>query len=129
MPRCRQGFDVQRVGLTGMPTRTQQCDLRLCAYASHGDTRRAAVPVEPGGVLLQAVQAFDSAAPADPVFVLSDLDIGMNDWIVPGVASGTTPTGPTAAKMLSKKRSRAVPNSTANLDRERRRHPVRTLPE
>ena len=45
--------DVQRTGpSTGMPTRTQQGDILLCAYASHGDTKHiAAVPGEPGGVL------------------------------------------------------------------------------
>jgi 2-oxoglutarate ferredoxin oxidoreductase subunit alpha len=47
-------FDIQRVGpSTGMPTRTQQCDILTCAYASHGDTKHVLlVPVEPGGMLL-----------------------------------------------------------------------------
>jgi 2-oxoglutarate ferredoxin oxidoreductase subunit alpha len=79
-------FDVQRVGpSTGMPTRTQQCDLLLCAYASHGDTRHVLLfPADPAECFTLAVAAFDLAERLQtPVFVLSDLDIGMNDWMVP----------------------------------------------
>jgi 2-oxoglutarate ferredoxin oxidoreductase subunit alpha len=79
-------FDVQRVGpSTGMPTRTQQCDLMLCAYASHGDTRHPLLlPANPGECFDMAVQAFDLADRLQtPIFVLSDLDIGMNDWMIP----------------------------------------------
>ena len=79
-------FDVQRVGpSTGMPTRTQQCDLLLCAYASHGDTRHVLLfPADPGECFSLAPVAFDLAERLQtPVFVLSDLDIGMNDWMVP----------------------------------------------
>ena len=79
-------FDVQRVGpSTGMPTRTQQSDLMLCAYASHGDTRHVLLfPANPEECFHMAVQAFDLAERLQtPVFVLSDLDIGMNDWMCP----------------------------------------------
>jgi 2-oxoglutarate ferredoxin oxidoreductase subunit alpha len=79
-------FDVQRVGpSTGMPTRTQQCDLMSCAYASHGDTRHVLLfPANPEECFYMAVQAFDLAERLQtPVFVLLDLDIGMNDWMVP----------------------------------------------
>jgi 2-oxoglutarate ferredoxin oxidoreductase subunit alpha len=79
-------FDVQRVGpSTGMPTRTQQCDLLSCAYASHGDTRHVLLfPANPEECFHMAVQAFDLAERLQtPVFVLLDLDIGMNDWMVP----------------------------------------------
>lgn len=79
-------FDVQRVGpSTGMPTRTQQCDLTLCAFASHGDTRHPLLfPSDPRECFEMAVTAFDLAERFQtPVFVLSDLDIGMNDWMVP----------------------------------------------
>jgi 2-oxoglutarate ferredoxin oxidoreductase subunit alpha len=79
-------FDVQRVGpSTGMPTRTQQCDLMLCAYASHGDTRHPMLlPANPSECFEMAVQAFDlSERLQTPVFVMSDLDIGMNDWMIP----------------------------------------------
>lgn len=79
-------FDVQRTGpSTGMPTRTQQCDLMACAYASHGDTRHVLLfPADPAECFEHAVMAFDLAERLQtPVFVLSDLDIGMNDWMVP----------------------------------------------
>ena len=77
-------FDVQRVGpSTGMPTRTQQGDIMSCAYASHGDTRHVLLfPANPEECFYQAVQAFDLAERLQtPVIVLSDLDIGMNDWM------------------------------------------------
>lgn len=77
-------FDVQRVGpSTGMPTRTQQSDIMAAAYASHGDTRHVVLfPANPEECFYLAVQAFDLAERLQtPVFVLSDLDIGMNDWM------------------------------------------------
>ncbi len=79
-------FDVQRVGpSTGMPTRTQQSDIMAAAYASHGDTRHVVLfPANPEECFYLAVQAFDLAERLQtPVFVLSDLDIGMNDWMCP----------------------------------------------
>ncbi len=79
-------FDVQRVGpSTGMPTRTQQADILLAAYASHGDTRHVLLfPADPAECFYLAVAAFDLAERLQtPVLVLSDLDIGMNDWMVP----------------------------------------------
>ncbi len=78
--------DVQRVGpSTGMPTRTQQGDILLCAYASHGDTKHILLfPANPRECFTLAVEAFDLAERFQtPVFMLSDLDIGMNDWVVP----------------------------------------------
>jgi 2-oxoglutarate ferredoxin oxidoreductase subunit alpha len=78
-------FDIQRTGpSTGMPTRTQQGDLMLCAYASHGDTKHIVLfPSDPAECFDFAVRAFDLAERYQtPVFVLSDLDIGMNDWMV-----------------------------------------------
>ena len=77
-------FDVQRTGpSTGMPTRTQQGDIMLCAYASHGDTKHLVLfPANPEECFHFAVAAFDLADRFQtPVFVLSDLDIGMNDWM------------------------------------------------
>jgi len=79
-------FDVQRTGpSTGMPTRTQQGDLMACAYASHGDTRHICLyPADPREAFELAAVSFDVAERFQtPVFVLSDLDIGMNDWMVP----------------------------------------------
>jgi 2-oxoglutarate ferredoxin oxidoreductase subunit alpha len=78
--------DVQRVGpSTGMPTRTQQGDILACAYASHGDTKHICVyPANPAECFTLMVKAFDLAERFQtPVFLLSDLDIGMNDWVVP----------------------------------------------
>ncbi len=77
-------FDVQRTGpSTGMPTRTQQCDLMLCAYASHGDTRHVCLyPANPEECFYLSVEAFDLAEQLQtPVFVMTDIDIGMNDWM------------------------------------------------
>jgi 2-oxoglutarate ferredoxin oxidoreductase subunit alpha len=79
-------FDVQRVGpSTGMPTRTQQGDLRSAAYASHGDTRQVCLyPANPEECFEFAVKSFDLADRLQtPVLVLSDIDIGMNDWMCP----------------------------------------------
>ena len=79
-------FDVQRAGpSTGMPTRTQQADLLSLAYASHGDTKHLVLfPANPEECFYMAVEAFDLADRFQtPVFVASDLDIGMNDWMCP----------------------------------------------
>lgn len=78
-------FDIQRGGpSTGMPTRTQQSDILACAYASHGDTSHILLlPADPGECFTMAADAFDIADRYQtPVFVMSDLDIGMNDWVV-----------------------------------------------
>ncbi len=78
-------IDVQRTGpATGMPTRTQQADLLSLAYASHGDTKHLIVfPADPRECFELTVRAFDLADRFQtPVFVASDLDIGMNDWMV-----------------------------------------------
>ncbi len=75
-------FDVQRGGpSTGMPTRTQQADVLSCAYASHGDTKHVLLlPEDPAESFDLAADAFDLAERLQtPVFVLLDLDIGMNE--------------------------------------------------
>ena len=77
-------IDVQRGGpSTGMPTRTQQSDLLICAYASHGDTKHVLLlPEDPRELFEFSAQSFDLAERLQtPVFVLEDLDIGMNDWL------------------------------------------------
>lgn len=77
-------FDVQRAGpSTGMPTRTQQCDILISAYASHGDTKHVLLfPEDPHECFAFAATAFDLADRLQtPVFVLLDLDIGMNEWL------------------------------------------------
>jgi 2-oxoglutarate/2-oxoacid ferredoxin oxidoreductase subunit alpha len=74
-------FDVQRAGpSTGMPTRTQQTDIITCAYASHGDTKHILLfPEDPAETFDFGAAAFDLADRLQtPVFVMMDLDIGMN---------------------------------------------------
>jgi len=75
-------FDVQRAGpSTGMPTRTQQCDVLACAYASHGDTKHVLMfPEDPHECFEMGALAFDLADRLQtPIFVMLDLDIGMNE--------------------------------------------------
>lgn len=74
-------INVQRGGpSTGMPTRTQQSDILACAYASHGDTRHVLLfPEDPYECFEMSAQALDLAERLQtPVFVMTDLDIGMN---------------------------------------------------
>jgi 2-oxoglutarate/2-oxoacid ferredoxin oxidoreductase subunit alpha len=77
-------FDIQRVGpSTGMPTRTMQGDVLSIAYLSHGDTKHVMLlPASVAECYQFAMEAFDLAEQLQtPVFVLSDLDIGMNNWM------------------------------------------------
>src|SRR5256714_5392307 len=82
-------FDVQRGSpSTGMPTRTQQADILSAAYASHGDTKHVLLfPEDPRESFAFAAEALDLADRLQtPVFVMMDLDIGMNDWLVEPLA-------------------------------------------
>jgi 2-oxoglutarate ferredoxin oxidoreductase subunit alpha len=82
-------FDVQRGGpSTGMPTRTQQSDLLSCAYASHGDTKHVLlIPEDPHECFELAALAFDLAERLQtPIFVMLDLDIGMNQRLTAPLA-------------------------------------------
>ncbi len=75
-------MDVQRSGpSTGMPTRTQQTDIRICAYSSHGDTKHVLlIPDDPHECFEFGALAFDLADRLQtPVFVMLDLEIGMNE--------------------------------------------------
>ena len=77
-------FDVQRGGpSTGMPTRTQQADLIGAAYAGHGDTKHPMLlPQDPGECFEFGALAFDlSDRLQTTIFVMLDLDIGMNEWL------------------------------------------------
>jgi 2-oxoglutarate ferredoxin oxidoreductase subunit alpha len=77
-------FDVQRGGpSTGMPTRTQQSDILLAAYASHGDTKHPLLfPEDPAECFDFGALAFDLADRLQTtIFVMLDLDIGMNEWL------------------------------------------------
>ena len=123
-------FDVQRVGpSTGMPTRTQQCDLMLCAYASHGDTKHVLLfPADPGECFDFSVQAFDLAERLQtPVFVLLDLDIGMNDWMTKD-PQWDDDYRPDRGKMLTRDEIEALPKFHRYLDRDDDSIPYRTLP-
>ncbi|GAB3523928.1 2-oxoacid:acceptor oxidoreductase subunit alpha [Emticicia fontis] len=75
-------IDVQRTGpSTGMPTRTQQSDITISAYASHGDTKHVLLfPSNPKECFELTADAFDLAERLQtPIIVLTDLDLGMND--------------------------------------------------
>jgi 2-oxoglutarate ferredoxin oxidoreductase subunit alpha len=79
-------FDIQRGSpSTGMPTRTQQADILSAAYASHGDTKHVLIfPKDPNEAFTMAADALDLADRLQtPIFVMLDLDIGMNEWLVP----------------------------------------------
>jgi 2-oxoglutarate/2-oxoacid ferredoxin oxidoreductase subunit alpha len=123
-------FDIQRVGpSTGMPTRTQQCDLTLAAYASHGDTRHVLLfPNNPEECFYMAVQAFDLAERLQtPVFVMSDLDIGMNDWMCPTLQWDDA-YRPDRGKVLSKEQIEKLDKFHRYLDKDGDAIPYRTLP-
>jgi 2-oxoglutarate ferredoxin oxidoreductase subunit alpha len=123
-------FDVQRSGpSTGMPTRTQQCDLLLCAYASHGDTRHICLyPSDPREAFELSVQAFDLAERFQtPVFMLSDLDIGMNDWMVPKLTWDDS-YRPDRGKVLTADDLEKVKTFYRYLDSDGDGIPYRTLP-
>lgn len=77
-------FNVQRMGpSTGLPTRTAQGDLMACALASHGDTKHPLlIPASPKEAFDFSIEAFDLAEKAQTaVFVMLDLDLGMNYWM------------------------------------------------
>jgi 2-oxoglutarate/2-oxoacid ferredoxin oxidoreductase subunit alpha len=123
-------FDVQRVGpSTGMPTRTQQCDILLCAYASHGDTKHVLLfPSNPEECFYMSVQAFDLAERLQtPVFVMSDLDIGMNDWMCPALEWDDS-YRPDRGKVLTKEQIEALPKFHRYLDVDDDAITYRTLP-
>jgi 2-oxoglutarate/2-oxoacid ferredoxin oxidoreductase subunit alpha len=123
-------FDIQRVGpSTGMPTRTQQGDLMECAYASHGDTRHVCLyPANPEECFYMAVQAFDLAERLQtPVLVLSDLDIGMNDWMCRDLRWDDS-YRPDRGKMLSKAEVLELKKFYRFLDLDDDGIPYRTLP-
>jgi 2-oxoglutarate/2-oxoacid ferredoxin oxidoreductase subunit alpha len=77
-------FDIQRVGpSTGLPTRTMQGDILACAFLSHGDTKHILLlPCSVEECYSMAMEAFEIAEKFQtPVFVMSDLDLGMNNWM------------------------------------------------
>src|SRR6188472_2461199 len=122
--------DVQRTGpSTGMPTRTQQGDLMMCAYASHGDTRHICLyPADPREAFEFAARAFDLAERFQtPVFVLSDLDIGMNDWMIPKLTWDDS-YRPDRGKVLGAQELEEAKSFYRYLDVDGDGIPYRTLP-
>ncbi len=123
-------FNVQRTGpSTGMPTRTQQADILCCAYASHGDTKHVLLfPADPAECFTMAQMSFDLAERLQtPVMVLSDLDIGMNDWMVPDFECDEG-YAPDRGKVLSAEELEDMENFYRYLDVDGDGIPYRTLP-
>jgi 2-oxoglutarate ferredoxin oxidoreductase subunit alpha len=123
-------FDVQRVGpSTGMPTRTQQCDLISAAYASHGDTKHVCLyPANPEESFYMAVQAFDLAERLQtPVMVMLDLDIGMNDWMCRDLQWDDT-YRPDRGKVLGKEDLEKIEKFYRYLDKDEDGITYRTFP-
>ena len=123
-------FDVQRVGpSTGMPTRTQQCDLISTAYASHGDTKHVCLyPANPEECFYMAVQAFDLAERLQtPVIVLLDLDIGMNDWMCRDLQWDDN-YRPDRGKVLGRDELAKIEKFYRYLDKDEDGIPYRTFP-
>ena len=122
--------DVQRVGpSTGMPTRTQQADLLECAYASHGDTKHILlIPANPNECFHFAPKCFDLAERFQtPVFLMSDLDIGMNDWVTPKFTWDDAYT-PDRGKVLTAEQLEKIKKFNRYLPEEGTSIAARTLP-
>ncbi|HEY5643665.1 MAG TPA: 2-oxoacid:acceptor oxidoreductase subunit alpha [Woeseiaceae bacterium] len=123
-------YNVQRVGpSTGMPTRTQQCDLISCAYASHGDTRHVLLfPGDPAECFWMSPVAFDLAERLQtPVMMLTDLDIGMNDWMIPELEWDDNYV-PDRGKVLGAEELEKIDKFYRYLDVDGDGIPYRTLP-
>ncbi len=123
-------FNVQRTGpSTGMPTRTQQGDIFFTAYASHGDTAHICLyPADPGECFTMARDAFDLAERFQtPVFVVSDLDIGMNDWMVKRLEWDDSYV-PDRGKVLTAEQLESMDAFYRYLDVDGDEIPYRTLP-
>ena len=123
-------FDVQRTGpSTGMPTRTQQCDILSCAYASHGDTKHPMLfPANPKECFEMSIDVFDLADELQtPVFFMTDLDIGMNDWMCPDL-TWDTKYKPKRGKVLSAKQLEKMENFYRYYDHDGDGIPYRSLP-
>lgn len=123
-------FNVQRTGpSTGMPTRTQQSDILSSAYASHGDTKHILLfPCDPAECFSMSPIAFDLAETLQtPVIVLSDLDIGMNDWMVPELKWDDN-YQPARGKVLDAEDLEKIEKFHRYLDTDSDGIPYRTLP-
>jgi 2-oxoglutarate ferredoxin oxidoreductase subunit alpha len=122
-------FDVQRVGpSTGLPTRTAQGDLIQAAFLSHGDTKHLMlIPCSVEESYTMAMQAFDLAEHFQtPVFVMMDLDLGMNNWMSDAF---TYPTGPVnRGKLLTEAKLKELGSFGRYTDVDGDGIPYRTIP-
>ena len=122
-------WDIQRMGpSTGLPTRTSQGDVLAAVYCSHGDTRHPVFfPSCPKECFEFAHQAFDLSEKAQcPVFVLSDLDLGMNFWVSDFFESPQTPMD--RGKILTQKDLENLNDFARYGDVDGDGIPYRTLP-
>jgi len=122
-------FDVQRVGpSTGLPTRTAQGDLLQAAFLSHGDTKHVMlIPSSVEEAYTMAMQAFDLAEQLQtPVFVMMDLDLGMNNWMSDGFEYPTEPIN--RGKLLTPAKLKELGQWGRYLDVDGDGIPYRTIP-
>jgi 2-oxoglutarate/2-oxoacid ferredoxin oxidoreductase subunit alpha len=122
-------FDIQRVGpSTGMPTRTMQGDLLAIAYLSHGDTKHVMLlPASVNECYKFSMEAFDLAEQLQtPIFVLSDLDLGMNNWMSEPFAYPEKPIN--RGKVLSREDLERLGGFERYKDVDGDAIPYRTLP-
>jgi 2-oxoglutarate/2-oxoacid ferredoxin oxidoreductase subunit alpha len=122
-------FDVQRVGpSTGLPTRTAQGDLLSTAFLSHGDTKHMMLfPSSVEESYEMAIEAFDLAEQFQtPVFVMMDLDLGMNNWMSSGFKYPTKPIN--RGKMLNAEKLKELGQWGRYKDVEGDGIPYRTIP-
>jgi 2-oxoglutarate ferredoxin oxidoreductase subunit alpha len=122
-------FDVQRVGpSTGLPTRTAQSDLLSTAFLSHGDTKHLMLlPCSVEECYEMAQDAFDLAEQFQtPVFVMMDLDLGMNNWMAAGFKYPTKPIN--RGKMLTAEKLKELGQWGRYKDVDGDGIPYRTIP-
>jgi 2-oxoglutarate/2-oxoacid ferredoxin oxidoreductase subunit alpha len=122
-------FDVQRVGpSTGLPTRTAQGDLIQAAFLSHGDTKHIMlIPCSVEESYTMAMEAFDLAEQFQtPVFVMMDLDLGMNNWMSDAFTYPTTPIN--RGKMLTAAKLKELGSWGRYRDVDGDGIPYRTIP-
>ncbi len=122
-------FDVQRVGpSTGLPTRTAQGDLLTIAFLSHGDTKHVMViPASVEESYTMAMEAFDLAEQFQtPVFVMMDLDLGMNNWMSDAFQYPTRPVN--RGKLLTREKLQQLGEWGRYKDVDGDGIPYRTVP-
>src|SRR6476620_5688494 len=122
-------FDVQRVGpSTGLPTRTAQGDILSTALLSHGDTRHPLLfPKSPEECFSMAIEAFDLAERFQtPIFVMTDLDLGMNNWMADPFEYPTKPLN--RGKLLTAEKLKAIGEWGRYKDVDGDGIPYRTIP-